>query len=58
VLPAGANVTLGGIHHLCETIMMVSHELKTPMMSIPLNAAISEKEALKLTHLSEASNTE
>ena len=45
---AGANVTLG-IPRLREIIMTASRELKTPTMSVPLNAGVSDREALRMT---------
>lgn len=45
---SGANVTLG-IPRLREIIMTASKELKTPTMSVPLRACVSEKEAVRMT---------
>eukprot|EP00956_Cyclotella_meneghiniana_P043473 scaffold271707_cov79-Cyclotella_meneghiniana.AAC.3 len=45
---AGANVTLG-IPRLREIIMTASKELKTPTMSVPLRASVSDKAALRMT---------
>jgi DNA-directed RNA polymerase I subunit RPA1 len=45
---AGANVTLG-IPRLREIIMTASRQLKTPTMSVPLKANVTEKQALRLT---------
>jgi DNA-directed RNA polymerase I subunit RPA1 len=45
---AGANVTLG-IPRLREIIMTASRVLKTPTMSVPLHANVSEKKAVRMT---------
>lgn len=45
---AGANVTLG-IPRLREIIMTASRQLKTPTMSVPLKAHVTEKQAIRLT---------
>ena len=45
---AGANVTLG-IPRLREIIMTASREPKTPTLSVPLNADVSQGQALRLT---------
>jgi DNA-directed RNA polymerase I subunit RPA1 len=45
---AGANVTLG-IPRLREIIMTASRVLKTPTMSVPLHANVTDKKAVRMT---------